>query len=227
METMFDTLLQLPLFQGLCNEDFTSILEKVKLKFSKHKPGEVLVKSGTPSDQLLFLLKGEMACETVSLDESFTFVEYIQAPFLIEPYVLVGMAPYYTSTYTTRTEANTVSITKEAVLGTLFNYDIFRLNFLNILSRRAQHLHARLWEEAPRDLEEKLINFVLCHVERRQGEKVLRTKMEDLARYMDETRLNVSRVLNELQEKNLLELHRKEIVIYDAAALADWNKKRQ
>ena len=31
METMFDTLLQLPLFQGLCNEDFTSILEKVKL----------------------------------------------------------------------------------------------------------------------------------------------------------------------------------------------------
>ena len=29
METMFDTLLQLPLFQGLCHEDFTSILGKV------------------------------------------------------------------------------------------------------------------------------------------------------------------------------------------------------
>ena len=28
METMFDTLLQLPLFQGLCHEDFTNILEK-------------------------------------------------------------------------------------------------------------------------------------------------------------------------------------------------------
>ena len=26
METMFDTLLQLPLFQGLCHEDFTNIL---------------------------------------------------------------------------------------------------------------------------------------------------------------------------------------------------------
>ena len=25
---MFDTLLQLPLFQGLCHEDFTSILDK-------------------------------------------------------------------------------------------------------------------------------------------------------------------------------------------------------
>ena len=26
METMFDTLLQLPLFQGLCHEDFTNTL---------------------------------------------------------------------------------------------------------------------------------------------------------------------------------------------------------
>lgn len=44
METMFNTLLQLPLFQGLCHEDFTNILEKVKLHFTKHKAGEVIVK---------------------------------------------------------------------------------------------------------------------------------------------------------------------------------------
>ncbi len=56
METMFDTLLQLPLFQGLCHEDFTNILEKVKLHFTRHKPGEPLIKSGEVCDQLLFLL---------------------------------------------------------------------------------------------------------------------------------------------------------------------------
>ena len=49
METMFNTLLQLPLFQGLCHEDFTNILEKVKLHFTKHKAGEVIVKSGYTS----------------------------------------------------------------------------------------------------------------------------------------------------------------------------------
>ena len=35
METMYDTLLQLPLFQGLCHNDFTEILEKVKIHFAK------------------------------------------------------------------------------------------------------------------------------------------------------------------------------------------------
>ena len=38
---MYDTLLQLPLFQGLAHEDFTNILGKVKLHFTKHKAGEI------------------------------------------------------------------------------------------------------------------------------------------------------------------------------------------
>ena len=64
METMFDTLLQLPLFQGLCHEDFTSILDKVKLHFIKHKVGETIIESGSPCKQLCFLLKGEVSIVT-------------------------------------------------------------------------------------------------------------------------------------------------------------------
>ena len=61
METMFDTLLQLPLFQGLCHEDFTSILDKVKLHFIKHKAGETIIGNGSPCKQLRFLLKGKVS----------------------------------------------------------------------------------------------------------------------------------------------------------------------
>ena len=76
METMFDTLLQLPLFQGLCHEDFTNILEKVKLHFTRHKPGEPLIKSGEVCDQLLFLLKGRLSSVTGSEDDTLTVIEY-------------------------------------------------------------------------------------------------------------------------------------------------------
>lgn len=37
-ETMYDKLLQLPLFQGICKNDFTTILEKVKLHFHNIHP---------------------------------------------------------------------------------------------------------------------------------------------------------------------------------------------
>lgn len=217
---MYDTLLQLPLFQGLCQEDFTNILDKVKLNFTHYKAGETILASKTPCDQLVFLLKGELSSVTTSRNETFTFVEHTEAPYVIEPYALLGMNINYASSYIARTEADTITISKAYVLTNLLKYDIFRLNYMNLISNRAQNLYTRLWEEAPRNLEEKFIRFVLVHTEKHQGEKILKVKMDDLARCLDDTRLNVSKVLNSLQEQNLLSLHRKEVQIPNAEALA-------
>ena len=49
--------------------------------------------------------------------------------------------------------------------------------------------------------------------------KIFKVKMDDLARYLDDTRLNTSKALNELQDKGLIELRRKEILIPDAQKL--------
>ena len=221
METMFDTLLQLPLFQGLCHEDFTSILEKVKLHFVKHKVGETIQESGTPCTKLGFLLKGEVSAVT-TYNDLYTFVEQIQAPYLIEPHSLFGLNTVYASSYVAQTKVHTVSINKEFVLNELFNYEIFRLNYMNIVSSRAQNLYTRLWNEPTNSLEEKIIRFILIHVEKPQGEKTLKVKMDDLARCIDSTRLNTSRALNGMQEQGLLKLHRKEIAIPDGQLLLDY-----
>ena len=51
METMYDTLLQLPLFQGLCHNDFTEILEKVKIHFAKYQAGDTILTQGDDCDK--------------------------------------------------------------------------------------------------------------------------------------------------------------------------------
>lgn len=220
METMFDTLLQLPLFQGLCHEDFTNILDKVKLHFTKHKAGETIIESGTQCAQLCFLLKGEISVITTSPDHSYSFVERIEAPALIEPQSLFGMNTNYASSYIAHSIVHTVSISKAFVMNELFNYEIFRLNYMNIISNRAQSLYARIWEEIPsQDMRNKVIRFILQHCEKLQGEKIVKIKMDDLARCLDNTRLNTSKVLNELQDAGLIELKRKEILIPDVQKL--------
>ena len=165
METMFDTLLQLPLFQGLAQEDFTRILEKVKLYFTKYKPGELLLKEGGACHELVFVLKGEIASSTSSADSSYCFTEYFPAPFLIEAHSIFGMKTHYASTYRARTEVHTVSISKAFVVKELFNYEILKI------------------------------------------------KMEDLAQIINETRTGVSKALNTMQTKGLVELHRGEIIL--------------
>lgn len=222
---MFDTLLQLPLFQGLAHEDFTGILEKVKLHFAKHKPGEILIKPSTPCRQLLFVLKGEVTVTTTPENQAYSLTEHYAVPCVIEPQALFGMNTVYISNYRARTEVHTISIDKASVMDVLFSYSIFRLNYMNMVSNRAQTLYTRLWSSSTNnDLandspEARIVHFILSHVERATGEKTLKIKMEDLALIVNEARITVSKTLNSLQEQGVLELHRGEIIIPNAEKL--------
>ena len=213
MNTMFDTLLQLPLFQGLAQEDFTNILGKVKLSFTKHKAGEVIVKAGDTCSKLIFVLKGEISSCTSSANTSYSSTEYFQAPYVIEPQSLFGMSTSYVSAYTAQTETHTVSISKAFVMRDPCKHDIFRLNYMNIISNRTQMLHNRLWAVFGNSPESRIIHFILSHTERLSGEKILKIKMEDLAQIINETRTGVSKALNTMQTKGLVELHRGEIIL--------------
>lgn len=124
----------------------------------------------------------------------------------------------YASSYVAHTEVHTVCISKAFVLSDLFRYDIFRLNYMNIVSNRAQNLYSRLWDEPTLDLKAKL-SVSFCHIAKNRKEKTFKVKMDDLARCLDDTRLNISKTLNELQDNGLIELHRKEILIPDAQKL--------
>lgn len=219
MDTMFNTLLQLPLFQGLATEDLTAILGKTKLHFTKHKPDDVIVNGGTMCDRLVFILKGEVAAQTTSPDHSYSFTEYFQAPYLIEPQSLFGMATRFVSTYTANEETHVVSIGKDLAKSELFNYDICRINYMNLISNRAQNLSKRIWINPENDAEQRIIHFIQMLQERPVGSKILKIRMEDLAKIMNDTRTNVSKTLNSMQDKGMIELHRGGIYIPDATVL--------
>lgn len=219
MSTMFDTLLRLPLFQGLSQEDFTNILGKVKLHFVKYKPGEVIAQANEPCDKLIFLLKGEIYAETTPDSKLFTYIETFTEPYLTEPESLFGMYPHFKASYVAKTEVSIMTIDKVFILRELLKYNVFRLNYVNNLSNRAQAVYNRLWENTVSGTRNKITHFFLNHAEKREGEKTIVIKMDDLAEIIDDTRLNVSRVLNEMQEDGLVQLKRKIIYIPELSKL--------
>ncbi|KAA6315920.1 hypothetical protein EZS27_033695 [termite gut metagenome] len=212
MTTMYDTLLQLPLFQGICREDLTQIVGKVKLHFRKYEAGSNIVRGREVCDKLIFLLGGEVL-STLAFKKDFVFMEHIPAPCLIEPYSLFGIDVHYTASYIAYTNVDVLEIEKSFVINELLNYEIFRFNYINIISNRAQVLHTRLKKGIPDTAESKIIYFISLHSTFPSGKKRLRIKMEDLAQHLNETRLNISKALNSFEEKGWIELHRKEIII--------------
>lgn len=219
MSTMFNTLLKLPLFQGLSQEDFTNILGRVKLHFIKYKAEDIIAKSDTACKELIFLLKGEVDAQTTPAKQLFTYIETIKTPYLIEPEALFGMNPHFKSTYIAKTDVSVMAVDKMLVLKELLKYDVFRLNYVNSVSNRAQSIYSRLWKTPSSGTQNKVIHFMLTYAEKLEGEKTIIIKMEDLAEILDDTRLNVSRALNDLQEQGLIELRRKIIYIPEISKL--------
>ena len=189
--------------------DFTDILEKVKIHFNKYEPGSCLVKQDGPCDQLIFVLDGDVQIESNDPSHKYTLWENFKSPNIIEPYSLFGMRTYYTASYTALTEVNTLHIEKSYILNELCRYEVFNLNYLNMLSNRGQVIYHKLWNAHIGKTRDKIINFLLLRCMTPYGPKKLSIRMEDLARLIDDTRINVSNVLNDLQKRGLIQLGRR------------------
>ena len=87
-----------------------------------------------------------------------------------------------------------------------------------------QGAYEKLWNSHIGNTEEKILNFLVLRSMKPEGKKILKIKMEDLASLIDETRINVSKVLNDLQEQGLVQLSRKEISIPALEKLTEKNK---
>lgn len=206
--SMFETLLNLPLFQGLSRNDLTLILEKVKFRFRNLNDGDVLQQQGTPCEDMVFLMNGEVSVKTEMEGCDMTFYESRRAPVLIQPETLFGLHPAYTHSFIAKTAVTVVEIEKGIVLSDLFNYDVFRLNFFNVLCTQSQYLSSLLWRHIPDQVEDRIAHFFLTHAISPVGDKALRTRMCDFADYLSVSRIALSRALNHLNDKGLILLSR-------------------
>lgn len=210
---MYDTLLSLPLFQGMSQTDFNSLLQKIRLDFIRYEDGDVIIEKGNRCGSLAFLINGTVESSRSGMDGNFTFSELIEAPFLIEPYSMFGRAGSYQRTYTAIGSCSFLMVDKQYIYTELGKYNICRMNLLNILSGRVQQLDSHIWSLDGMSLRERIIRFIKGLSDIQSGQKRLVIKMNDLATLMDATRLNVSRELNALEEDGIISLRRKEIFI--------------
>lgn len=205
--SMFEMLLNLPLFQGLSRNDLTQILEKVCFRFRNMNPGDLLQQQGTPCKDMVFLMNGEIFVKTL-MKNDMTFYESCHAPVLIQPESLFGLRPVYTHSFIAKTPVTVIEIEKGIVLSDLFNYEIFRLNFFNKLCTQSQYFSSLLWHPFPNTVEERVARFFLTHSIAPAGEKALRARMKDFADYVAVSRIAMSRALNRMADRGLVHLSR-------------------
>jgi CRP-like cAMP-binding protein len=219
---MYETLIQLPLFQGMNRADFSFFMGKVQLDFVQYKEGEIIIKRGALCEQLIFVVRGTVVSYNSSMvgrRTLYTVMESISAPYLIEPQSLFGKSTRYVASYTAGTEVGLFIVSKMFVFDELAKHPIFRLNLINLICSKTQYSYTRLWRTLPDGVAARIAHFILTHIETPTGEKRIKIKITELARIVNESRYAVSTALFQMEQAGLLEMRGGLIIVRDVTGL--------
>lgn len=211
---LHERLLELPLFQGISRNDLELIITSTKFRHLSYGKGKTVVCEGAVCDEIYFLLKGTVSATGYADDNGYSITEMIQAPEILQPERIFGLTQRYTRTFKSVTDCTFICLEKKEALELACNYEIFRLNLLNIVCTKSQRLARFPWKTQPKDIRQKIKRFVEARCLRPAGEKILHIKMERLGMEINESRLNTSRELNSMAAEGIISLKRGEIHIY-------------
>jgi len=210
---LYDTLLSLPLFLGMSRSDLQQAAGQTKFDFQKVKEGEVIINEGDRCQQLFFLMAGDVNVITEADDHGYRIEEDICAPEIFQPERIFGLNQRYTHTYIAKSHCSLLCIGKQEVMKLSNTFEIFRINLLNLISTQSQKAFRRTLRVPPKTLEDRVIRFFESHSIRPAGEKMWYVKMTRIAEELNDSRLDISRALNNLQNQGLIRLYRSRIHI--------------
>lgn len=210
---IYDRLLQFPLFQGMSRDDLEIVAGHTRFGFLKMTAGRQVIHAGDPCTHLYFLINGSLKVESFSDDGRYSVVEQMSSPYILQQESIFGYYQRYTHNFYALTDVNFLMLDKEEVVRLSEDFLVFRLNLMNHLATQAQKLIQAQWRRSPQSLQERVVRFFFLHTLYPAGPKTFHILMERLAEEVNDSRLNVSRVLNRLQTMGFLELHRGRIEI--------------
>lgn len=210
---IYDKLLQFPLFQGMSRDDLEIIAGHTRFGFLKVASGRPVVKAGDACTHLYFLISGSVRVKTYADDYGYSVEEQISAPYIIQMEGIFGYHQRYTHDFFASSDVNFITIDKEELVRLSEDFLVFRLNMLNSFATRTQKQIHQLWLRHPQSLRERVVRFLTQHCVYPAGRKQFHILMTRLADEVNDSRLDVSRVLNQLQTEGLLVLYRGKVEV--------------
>lgn len=210
---IFDKLLQFPLFQGMSRDDLEIVAGHIRFGFLKLTAGKTVMKSGDNCRQLYFLINGSLKVRSFADDYGYHVEELISAPYIIQLESVFGYNQRYTRDFIAQTDVNFLTLDKEEVVRLTEDFLVFRLNMINHFATQSQKQMRQMWYRAPQSLEDRVVRFLTQRCLYPAGHKTFNILMTRLAEEINDSRLNVSRILNDMQHRGLIELSRGKIEI--------------
>lgn len=209
----YDKLLLFPWFLGMSHNDVMELVAHTKLDFFRLDAGTTIVNADEPCTSLIMLVNGQIESNTRATDNGYWVEEVFNSPYTLQPSSLFGPRQRFTSTFTTSTRCNFISIDKNELLKLFHKFEAIRINWLNILSNMTDKSSLHVWTSRCDSNRDRIIAFMQNHCLRPAGHKTYHLMMKRLAKEINASRLEVSIELNKMANEGLLSLSRGRITV--------------
>ncbi len=218
MDSMFETLVDLPLFRGVTRERMAELIERAKFNFLKYMPDNDIVTAGQSQTHLNFILSGSVRMRIAVADDRFAVSSTVMAPDVIAPEFLFGRHTDYPCTARAIDTVSILSVSKSDYMDMLARDEIFMLNYLNHLSMNAQRGSLGVLALASGSLEERLAYWIVALTQHRATEIVLHCRLRDLCAMVGVQRSKLEATLDAMRARAILN--------YDSAGIS-FNNRRE
>ncbi|MDE6443105.1 MAG: cyclic nucleotide-binding domain-containing protein [Muribaculaceae bacterium] len=183
MATMYETIMDLPLFKGVGKDHVSQFLEKTPIMFCNYRDGEIISTPGEEVKMIKFIISGEVKiCNTLeSLD--LTVVERSGSGRVLGADRLFGISTGYPFKIIAAGNTSIMQFKKEQYMNLLYSDRIYMLNFFNYLSLRAQRPTEAVSIFAEGDITGILRRMVAILTDPVAKEVSIEGTVGDLARY--------------------------------------------
>ena len=223
--SIYDSLLEIPLFKGLNIDSFNKIIEKYKLEFLSFNKGDIIFKREEDCNCFRFVISGSVQSEHINDKIKIKIYETINAPNdIISNYTLGNnISPITVSAASDNT--GILVIDKQDFLSILQEHRVVLLNYLILLSRKGQIPVEAYNSIASDNIRAKFAFWILYFTNYNSTDIIIKAKFRDLYLFFGVQRGAFNLVLEELKELGIIDFSAKEIKVLDRKELTKYYRE--
>ncbi|HWS00995.1 MAG TPA: Crp/Fnr family transcriptional regulator [Prolixibacteraceae bacterium] len=217
---MYQILLNSPLFRGISPEELNGLFQRVNHQVRHFRSGEMLAQAGEDVGRAMLLMEGRLQGEMVDFAGNSLKIEDLDPPQMVAAAFLYGPNSLFPVYLSAKTDGKMLVIQKKDFTAMLSMESRVMVNYINIVSGKAQFLSGKITFLSLKTIKEKIAYYLLQRMKQSGkmeiGMDMTQTSLSDL---FGVTRPSLTRTILEMEKQGILVWSRDRVEIKELKKL--------
>lgn len=202
-----------PLFAEIDVTEQEAFLNRLVSNKNVYEKGQTVARQGDEIKHLYLLVKGTVRTEMITQEGNLLEIEFIDAVRPLAPAFMFAQNNRFPVDVITIDECHFLLIPKDVWLSEMMRNETLLTNFLRLNSNMTVFLSQKLQMISIKSLKGKLSLFILEHTTEEKKSFTLKRNRTQLAEYFGVQRPSLARTINELVEKDIIAIDKREVTV--------------